>query len=360
MKRQNAAIPSSDSFKRAMVLLIIVLALLSTLIGWAALAARGMLSPELDRVQLVTALVLSALLIAAWQRLLPQRVIELACLMTAVIICAACMALAMYSTRYGAGLHLQPLYQWIPVVYVFAFTLTDHKTGLIISLGMLVLFVGISLPYLMRGSEAELGNLTLQLHFVSAVLIAALYFFSSYQHRLRLAQRRVDQLAHLSNTDDLTGLSNRRHMAAVIDGELARCANGGNGFAVMLLDIDHFKAINDQLGHGGGDKLLQALATRAKQVFRGTDSLGRWGGDEFVAVVRDVDAADAGSMAEALRCSIAEEPLIGRCRVTISCGATIAVAGDSLDGLLQRADVALYAAKRAGRNRVEGIMLKAS
>ncbi|MGH8182872.1 MAG: GGDEF domain-containing protein, partial [Rhodanobacteraceae bacterium] len=239
-------------------------------------------------------------------------------------------------------------------------TLTDHKTGLILSLGMLLLFLGISLPYLMQGRAATYGNLTLQLHFVSAVLIAALYFFSSYQHRLRLAQRTVDQLAHLSNTDVLTGLSNRRHMATIIADALARCIDGKGGFAIMLFDVDRFKAINDQLGHGGGDKVLAALAARASKAFRNSDSLGRWGGDEFVAMVRDVDATGAERMAEALRHGIAAEPLFGRCRATISCGVTLVRAGDSLDGLLQRADVALYAAKRAGRDRVEGIILKAS
>ncbi|MGH8184090.1 MAG: hypothetical protein ACREPH_10580, partial [Rhodanobacteraceae bacterium] len=171
MNPQNGATPSIDSFKRRMVLAIIVLALLATIAGWVAMSARGMLTPALNRVQLITSLLLSALLAAAWLRLLPQRVIELGCLLVAVVICAACMALAMYSPRYGAGLHLQPLYLWIPIVYMFAFTLTDHKTGLILSLGMLLLFLGISLPYLMQGRAATYGNLTLQLHFVSAVLI---------------------------------------------------------------------------------------------------------------------------------------------------------------------------------------------
>ncbi len=343
-----------------MILVIIVLALASTVIGWAVMGVRGMLTPALGRVQLVATLLLLALWVAAWWRLLPQRAIEAGCLLVAVVIFAVCMALAMYSPRYGAGLRLPPLYLWIPIVYVFAFTLADHKTGLFISLAMLALFFGISLPYMLRAEDAPYGNLTLQLHFVSAVLIAALYFFSSYQYRLRQAQQAVDQLARLSNTDELTGLSNRRHMAALMMEELARCGERGRGFAVMLFDVDHFKAINDQLGHGGGDKVLAALAARAGEVFRSRDSLGRWGGDEFVAVARNVDAGAAETLAEALRRRIAAEPLFGRCRATISCGVTLARPGDSLDGLLQRADVALYTAKRGGRDRVEGIVIKAS
>lgn len=342
-------------FKRVMLRVIIALALLSTVIGWVVMDARGLLTPALSGVQATTAVILSILFIAAWFKLLAQRTIELACLMYAIVVCAVCMALPMYWPQYGAGLDLQPLYLWIPVVYVFAFTLTDHRAGLQISLGILVLFFGVSLPYLLRGSEARYANFTWQLHFVSAVLIAALYFFSSYQHRLALAQRTVDRLARLSNTDELTGLSNRRHMAAVITEQLARCANRDGAFALVLFDVDHFKAVNDQLGHGVGDKVLAALAACAARVFRGMDSLGRWGGDEFVAVAPTVDVADAVSMAEELRRSIAAEPLPAGWRATISCGVTIAEAGDNIDSLLQRADVALYAAKHTGRNRVERI-----
>ncbi len=347
--------PSMAGFKRVMLLAIIALALLSTMIGWGVMGARGLLTPALSAVQGVTALILSILFIAGWFEWLAQRTIELACLVYAVGICAVCMALPMYRPQLGAGLDLQPLYLWIPIVYVFAFTLTDHRVGLRISLGILVLFVGVSLPYVLRGSAAPYANFTLQLHFVSAVLIAALYFFSSYQHRLALAQQTVDQLARLSNTDELTGISNRRHMAAVISDEIARCADSAGEFAVVLFDVDHFKAINDKLGHGIGDQVLVALTARAAQVFRGIDSLGRWGGDEFVAVARNVDVAGAETMAEALRHSIASEPLPGGCRATISCGVTMARAGDNIDSLLQRADVALYAAKQTGRNRVERI-----
>lgn len=338
-----------------MLLVIIAAGLLGTLIGWYTMSRRGLHSPALMAVWIAGALVLSLLFIATWRRLLPQRVIEMCCLLYAVSICVACMALRMYSPRYGAEIDLEPLYLWIPVVYVFAFTLTNHKTGLRISLGIMLLFVAISLPYLVRDIEGPFANFTVQLHVVSAAMIATLYFFSGYQHRLRLAQATLDRLARLSNTDDLTGLSNRRHMAVVVRAELARFTKGGDGFAVMLFDVDRFKEVNDRFGHGAGDEVLAALAARAGEVVRGMGTLGRWGGDEFVALVRGMDAEDAVRMADALCAYVASTPLSGDRLVTISCGVTVARNRDSVDSLLQRADAALYAAKRGGRNRVEVI-----
>ncbi len=344
---------SADHFKRSVLLAIIALSLLSTVVAWAVMGARNPLPPVLHAVHATTTLILSALFLVAWRRLVPQRAIEVCCLLFGVGICAACMALRMYWPNYGASIDLQPLYLWIPVMYVFAFTLGDHKRSLVISVGVMALFVCVSLPYLVHDIGAPYGNFTLQLHLVSAVLIAALYFFSSYQHRLLLAQSTVDQLAHLSNTEELTMLPNRRHMAVAIESELAGFAGRDGGFAVMLFDMDHFRAINDQFGHGVGDEVLVALTTRAAQVLRREDTLGRWGGDEFVALVRGVGPDEALRMSNALCRDIAVEPLLDGHRVTISCGATIATPGDSLDSLLQRADAALYAAKRAGRNGAE-------
>lgn len=335
-------------------MVVIAAGLLGTIGAWSMLGARGVLSPSLVMVQAVTTGVLSVLLLAAWRKVLPQRVLELCCLLYIVVVCVACMVLRMYGGSYGAGIQLEPLYVWIPLVFVFAFMLTSHKQGLALSLAILGLFVIVTLPYLVLHIDGHYANLTVQLHVASAVMIAALYFFSSYQHRLRLAQVTVKELAHLSNTDDLTNLSNRRHMVIVLEAELARVAGGGRGFAVMLFDIDHFKAVNDRFGHAAGDAALIALTTRAAEVIHGLGILGRWGGDEFLALVQDAGAEDALRMAEALCAYVASSPLSGDRPVTISCGVTVAKRGDDIDSMLQRADAALYAAKQGGRNRAEG------
>lgn len=355
MNHQSSTPSSADSLKRTLLMGIIVLALLSTLSAWGIMGMRGLLSPVLRGVFSTCTLVLLALFVAAWRRLLPAGAIGLSCLLFAVAVCALCMALRLYWPRYGAALDLQPLYLWIPVLYVFAFTLTGHKTSLAISLAVMALFALISLPYLVRDIHASYANFTLQLHIVSAALIAALYVFSSYQRQLHLAELTVGQLAELSNTDELTKLCNRRRMATLIDIELAHFRERRATFAVLLFDIDHFKAINDRFGHGAGDMVLVELAKRAAQVFRGMDTLARWGGDEFVALVRNVDLEEALHIAGGLCRHVATESMDSGRIVTISCGVAIALDEDSVESVLQRADAALYAAKHAGRNRAEGM-----
>lgn len=338
-----------------MLLAVIVIGLLATAGGWGVAAARAPQSWVMISIQAVTFAALSVLFVAAWFRWLPQRVLELCCLLYIVGVCLVSMALGMYSARYGAGIHFDVLYMWIPLIYLFAFMLTNHKVGLVLSLGIMALFVGVSLPYLVHDLGAPYADLTVQLHFVSAFMIVMLYFFSSYQHRLRLAEAAVGKLSQISTTDDLTQLSNRRHMATLLEDALLDMQRGGGAFAVLLFDIDHFKTINDQFGHGVGDAALVTLAARAAEVCRGVGELGRWGGDEFVALVRNISLGDAARMAGALCVHVAAEPMRGGRALTVSCGVTVATRDDSMDSLLQRADAALYAAKRGGRNRVEAI-----
>ncbi|MGH8151831.1 MAG: GGDEF domain-containing protein [Rhodanobacteraceae bacterium] len=355
MNGGGAVQASADEFKRVVLLSIIVLAEVGTLASWLIVKSQGPVPYVQTFGWGTTTLYLLALFVVQWWRLLPQRVVDLACLLFTVAICACWMVLCLYSARYGGAVQIESLYLWIPVIYVFAFTLVGHKSSLAISLAILAVFVGIGLPYLVHDPKAPYTNFTVQLYVVSAVLIAALYFFSSYQHRLQLAQLTVGQLAQLSNTDELTRLPNRRRMASIIGGELARLAPGGVGFAVMLLDLDHFKAINDRFGHAAGDAALVALTARTRELLRGGDTMGRWGGDEFVVLVPDINHEDVSRKAHTLCHHVAVEPLIDGHTLTISCGVATATAGDTCDSLLKRADMALYEAKRSGRNRAEGV-----
>lgn len=345
-----------DAFRRSMLMVIIAMAVLGTLLAWYIMAGRGLDTPAVHLTLGVSTVALFLLLLATWLRLLPQRVVEFLCLIYGVGVGVACMLLRLYWPHLGGGVDLEPLYLWLPVFYVFAFVMTDHRTGLVVSLGVMALFVAVSLPYLIRDADGTYANITVQMLVVSAAMIATLYFFSGYQHRLRLAQARADQLAELTQVDDLTGLTNRRGMAAQIAAGLKQLEQGAPRFALVLFDVDRFKAINDRSGHAAGDHALVALAGRTSPVLRDIGTLGRWGGDEFVALIRDSTTNDPIHVADALRAAVAAEPGDGDRRLTISCGVTVAKAGDSLDGLLQRADAALYAAKRAGRNRVESVL----
>jgi two-component system cell cycle response regulator len=172
--------------------------------------------------------------------------------------------------------------------------------------------------------------------------------------RLRANYRRSLSLAL---TDELTGLYNRRYVFAHLNELLERRGEGGET-AVMLLDIDHFKEVNDRHGHPAGDEVLRELAERAVRQVRSVDLVGRLGGEEFVVVMPETSLAGAVVVAERLCVAVADEPFIPRGQskmlpVTISVGIAVTGEGpDTQDTLLKRADDALYAAKRAGRNRV--------
>ena len=321
MSHESSTPSPAYQFKSRVLLAIIVLAEIGTLAAWAAMGSRKQASAIEVTIWAVTVFYLLALFVVTWWRLLSQWTIDLGCLLFTVGVCATWMVICLYTSEYSAAIHIEPLYLWILVIYVFAFTLAGHKSSLVISLAILAVFVGIGLPYIMHDAEVRYANFTIQLDIVSAVLIAALYFSSSYQHRLRLAQVAVDRLAELSNTDDLTQLPNRRRMTKVISAAVTRLTTQGRGFAVMLLDVDHFKNINDRFGHGAGDAALVALAARAREVLRSNDVMGRWGGDEFVILLPDIRPEDVSAKAQALCRHVGAHPLAGDHAHTISCGA---------------------------------------
>jgi two-component system cell cycle response regulator len=175
------------------------------------------------------------------------------------------------------------------------------------------------------------------------------------QDRLNENYRRSLSLAL---TDELTGLYNRRYLFAHLDELIGRVNHDGFGAALLLFDIDHFKAVNDTHGHAAGDDVLRDLAARAMNTVRSVDLVARLGGEEFVVVMPETGLAIAAAVAERLRLAVANEPFTLRAggeglRITVSIGATTAIAGgDGRDRLLKRADEALYDAKAGGRNRV--------
>jgi two-component system cell cycle response regulator len=168
----------------------------------------------------------------------------------------------------------------------------------------------------------------------------------------------VQMSIEMAITDALTGLHNRRYMETHLSTLVEQAAGRGKPLSVLIVDIDFFKAINDNYGHDAGDDVLREFALRVRKSIRGIDLACRYGGEEFVVVMPETDMAVATMVAERLRRRIATEPFAvgqdGRTiEVTISIGiAAIAATKDSAAALLKRADQALYRAKRDGRNRV--------
>ena len=171
--------------------------------------------------------------------------------------------------------------------------------------------------------------------------------------------RRVDELAQalnaqqielrtLAERDSLTGLYNRRALEQLWLQQQDIARKG-----VLLIDVDHFKLVNDNFGHPAGDAVLREIAARCASVVHDDDLLARWGGEEFLVLTKIGDANALTDLAERLRSAIAHEPMFDIGQVTISIGATLTLLGESNIASIQRADNALYRAKANGRNRVE-------
>jgi diguanylate cyclase (GGDEF)-like protein/PAS domain S-box-containing protein len=169
-------------------------------------------------------------------------------------------------------------------------------------------------------------------------------------------RRMEDELRQLATTDPLTGASNRRHFIEQASAELKRCKRYGSPMAVVMLDIDHFKRVNDNYGHSVGDEILKRLVTCCQQELRSSDFFGRLGGEEFAAVLVESNKDTAAQICQRLLQEIANFKIrAGResVSITVSIGLTMFSATDiSIDPLLKRADDALYKAKNAGRNQV--------
>ncbi len=179
---------------------------------------------------------------------------------------------------------------------------------------------------------------------------------------LRAALQREHQLRQvvdlLANTDPLTGLANRRHMLEFLSKELERARRQWQPLALVLLDLDHFKSVNDCHGHGVGDEVLVRLATVLKDSTRTIDLVGRWGGEEFCLALVNTQGEPAFCMTDRVRGAVQAHPFEtsgGPLAITVSLGiADLRPDETSLDDLFRRADCALYEAKRYGRNRVAG------
>lgn len=168
--------------------------------------------------------------------------------------------------------------------------------------------------------------------------------------------RLFSEVQQLASIDSLTGLHNRRHFMEISRREFARAQRYRHPLTAIMLDIDHFKQVNDTYGHAVGDQALKIVATRCKKTVRQIDVLGRFGGDEFVSLLLETDLNGARIVAERLRRSMVDLSIDtdqGPLAITISLGiASLDERCKALDDLLQRADQALYVAKQAGRNQV--------
>jgi len=166
---------------------------------------------------------------------------------------------------------------------------------------------------------------------------------------LMATDRLATELEHLATHDSLTHTLNRRALLERFEDELARCERTGRGPAIMMLDLDHFKTVNDTLGHQHGDAVLVHFVERTQAVLRRADRLGRYGGEEFMVLLPETDIDDARSVAQRIHTATASGHALD-CQLSIGV-TTWHGPGDTLDAMLARADKALYQAKAQGRNQ---------
>jgi diguanylate cyclase (GGDEF)-like protein len=165
----------------------------------------------------------------------------------------------------------------------------------------------------------------------------------------------VEETQLLALTDGLTGLYNRRHATKRLEEEIARSRRNGSGLCVAMCDVDHFKAINDEFGHGAGDRVLQQIAKSLTEYVRRNDIVARWGGEEFLVIFSEIKLTAARIVAERLRGRLASMPRVedGPEQITVSVGLATLGGDTTAEMLIEQADQALYRAKARGRNRVE-------
>ena len=233
------------------------------------------------------------------------------------------------------------------------------------AVGALLCYVGI------KGGHANLVpgvyiGATVLVTLVSLRQVVAIKEAITHNHELRETQSelraRNDALAaanarlrSLSTTDPLTDLPNHGALVSAIDVELERARRYGRPFALVFMDIDHFKALNDAYGHSCGDSALREFGAVVRGTLRAVDSVGRWGGEEFVAILAEATPEEAQAVAERIRAAVAAHEFKGGAGAHLTCSlGTSAYPNDAddRDGLIEAADRAMYAAKRLGRNQV--------
>jgi len=188
-------------------------------------------------------------------------------------------------------------------------------------------------------------------------LVARMKVHLKIKHLQDDLKRSNELLLELSNTDHLTGLFNRRFLMESLDKEFQRARRKDGQVALLLLDIDHFKRVNDTHGHLQGDVVLQKVALHIQKELRSYDVAARYGGEEFVAVLPDTSLKEAFNVADRIRLSVQGMRFAGSLseeRVTVSLGVAMypSPCYEDIDGLLRASDEALYQAKERGRNRV--------
>ena len=358
-----ALIFGPDRHTRSRTAAILMCALMYMICCWAAfyVAELGMIRAFAPRLLLLTCVPVYAVLYALIRSgrtrhlkdptlMIPQNIFAL------LAISFAYTALGPYDR--GLVLVL------IALVMVFGMYTHTPKQSVLVG-GAAMLLLGLSMGVLSHVDpeyyppKFELIRFELMLGTLPPLTFTA-YQISTWRNRL-IKQRSelkiaLEQVQQLATHDSLTGLYNRRHMQEKLENCVGRFDRYGERFTAVLIDLDHFKQINDRHGHRVGDDCLSAFAKAALAVLRDTDTIARWGGEEFLILMPNTSQEKTQVALERLRTALADtvlSPSVPDLRVTYSAGVAVHESVTALSQTLERADQALYQAKAKGRNRVE-------
>jgi diguanylate cyclase (GGDEF)-like protein len=246
---------------------------------------------------------------------------------------------------------------WLPFGYGLIFVMLAARPAMVISFIVALLtftpiFVAMALK--LRPNWGDEFTTTMPVLALSQlVYIVLLMAISDLRAGFHLASARLQVAQELALSDALTGVGNRRALQEHVRAGLSAAERGSAPTSIILMDIDHFKPINDNHGHSSGDQVLVQMAQLLTDQLRGSDRLGRWGGEEFMVVALATHMHAALELAERIRKAVAAFEFAHGDPVTLSLGVTQTLPGDTVDSLVHRADKALYLAKNGGRNRVE-------
>jgi diguanylate cyclase len=354
---RSAALADAGERKRAVYVAFLVLGAAGALLSFSVNLARGTPDLSVAVVTVVAVAVLSALAAVVRARRLPLVAFEWLVLATASVLLLAALVYALQVVPAGVGAPvgvLSTLY-WVPIVFTFAFIAFDARTATYVSIALALATLALALPAGLARSSVGLVDeafVVVQAFGAYLVIIAGLRFFTDLHGPAPTHEAGARSLDELAHTDALTGLANRRQAEALMGRELLRAERYGRSFSVLMLDLDRFERLNAKFGRRAGDDVISDVARRLTGLVRGSDTVCRWGGEEFVVLAPETDVADAVHLAEAIRDHLARHALGNGHRLTVSAGVAAFRRGDRAPDLIARADAALYLAKRSGRNLV--------
>ena len=346
---------SAESFKRETYLLGLPLGVLFFLSAWFLESPTARIAAFDALARPFVASLFVALSILLYFKKLSTRAVEASLIVLVYAYFLARLSLLLLLDNGAADIarELGEFGYWFPILYGLAFFMFGARRGK----GVSLVFFGATLAvglihganrFALGGSLSELRPLG-QVYFSSGLLIL---IFHAFAKLTELHTGLASTMSYLANTDGLTRVSNRRHLEMILKEEEERAARYGNPFCVLLLDIDHFKGVNDAFGHDVGDKVLREMADLLFKSVRSVDHVGRWGGEEFLIVLPEVGLEEARLSAVRLKGLIEAHPFEPAGTITASFGVAEFSRGEGLGALVKRADAALYGAKEEGRNSV--------